>query len=249
MKTKSGFIALFLVGLSLALYVGCKKNSNLTSAKEVTPRSFLSADNYTGLIVDVIYIQGYEPTQTAIDNFKTFLSDRLNKPDGITINKIRITSPGKAYYSVDDIKNVEKKHRKNYPSGNTLSAFFFFADGNYAHDGQNSKVLGVAYGSSSMAVFQKTVQEFSGGISQPSQYVLETTIMNHEFGHILGLVNAGTDMHVHHQDVSNGHHCNNNKCLMYYAVERSDIISELLGGNIPQLDANCIYDLQRNGGK
>jgi hypothetical protein len=100
-----------------------------------------------------------------------------------------------------------------------------------------------------MVIFEKTIREFSGGLGKPSATTLETTVSLHEFGHILGLTNNGTPMQSAHQDEPNGKHCNNKDCLMYWAVENSNIISTLTGGNIPQLDAQCVADLKANGGR
>jgi hypothetical protein len=69
---------------------------------------------------------------------------------------------------------------------------------------------------------------------------------------LFGLVNidgSGTDMQTEHQDEQNGHHCDNENCLMYYAMERSDLISQFFDESVAELDANCIADLQANGGK
>ena len=127
--------------------------------------------------------------------------------------------------------------------------YFFFADADYAGNSGDAKVLGVAYGSSSMAIFEKIVQDYSGGLTQPAVTTLESTVIHHEFAHILGLVNNGTAMQAAHQDEAHGRHCNNKGCLMYYAAETTDIVGLLTGGNVPQLDASCIADLQANGGR
>ena len=49
--------------------------------------NLLSDDTFTSMIIELVYIEGFEPTQQAIDNFTSFLSNRTFKPDGITIEK------------------------------------------------------------------------------------------------------------------------------------------------------------------
>jgi predicted Zn-dependent protease len=119
-------------------------------------------------------------------------------------------------------------------------------DGSYA---DNNQVLGIAYRNTSMAIFGGTIADNSGGVSQPTRSKLESTVMNHEFGHLLGLVNLGSNMVDNHQDSSNGKHCDNSDCLMYYASETTEIASFLIGNDIPALDQNCKNDLIANGGK
>jgi hypothetical protein len=94
-----------------------------------------------------------------------------------------------------------------------------------------------------------TIANNSGGFSQPSRETVETTVLQHEFGHILGLVGNGTPTVQDHQDEANGAHCDVDTCLMYFAVRTSDFVNNLMGGNVPELDSQCIQDLQANGGK
>ncbi len=243
-------IFLIVVLILTIIIIGCKKDNNTNSSSQlITPQNFLAADQYTSLIIEIKYVEGYSPTQESLNNLKSFLSARLNKPDGITIITGSLPSKGRTSYSLPDIQYIEKLSRQYQTNNKTLTAFIFFADGGYIEDTENTKILGIAYGTTSAAIFGKTIKDFSGGITQPSQEVLETTIMNHEFGHLLGLVNYGSKMLSNHQDVAHGHHCINENCLMHYKVETSDIIGNLIGGNIPELDNNCINDLRLNGGK
>lgn len=239
-----------IIILYLAVLVGCKKDENSNSSyQSITPQSFLAADNYTSLIIEVKYIEGYSPTQESLDNLKNFLSARLNKPDGITIVTSSLPSQGRTSYSLTDIRYLEKLNRQYKSTNKILTAYIFFADGGYIEDTEDTKILGIAYGATSAAIFEKTIVDYSGGLAQPTQEVLETTIINHEFGHLLGLVNNGSKMLNNHQDLTHGHHCTDENCLMYYKVETSDIIGNLIGGNIPELDVDCINDLRLNGGK
>lgn len=220
-----------------------------TSIVKVVPNDFLSAKKYDKLVVEIQYVEDYQPKAESVNNLKTFLEGLLNKPGGISVTQIALPSPGKASYTLTDIREVEKANRSGNTSGSTLSAYFFFADADFAENGKDSKVLGIAYGSTSMVIFEKTIREFSGGLTSPPVSTLESTVINHELAHILGLVNNGTPMQTVHQDEAHGRHCNDKNCLMYYAAETSDIIGNLVGGNVPKLDAKCIEDLKANGGK
>lgn len=207
----------------------------------------LSDANFNKLEVDLVYVEGYEPTAGTLSNLKTFLQNRLNKPQGISITKTAIASPGLAPYSISDIREVESNFRKLYNKDNTLAVFAFVADGGYE---ANNNVLGVAYQNTSVVLFGGKIGELSGGIGQPSQSLLETTVMNHEFGHIIGLVNVGSALQSDHQDTDHGKHCNVKGCLMYWTAETGDVVSNLVGlSSAPGLDSQCIADLQANGGK
>ncbi len=239
---------LFLI---IVTAVSCNKEKNTITASTdyIRPNDFLSANRYKTLIVEVDYMNGYQPTQAAIDNAVDFLLERLNKPKGIKVVLKNIPALNKNTYTISDIKNIELVNRNHYPAAEILTAYVLFLDGGYIQDNQNTKILGVSYSSTAVAIFEETIKNYSGGVTQPSQTTLETAVINHEFGHTLGLINNGTPLQSQHQDINHGHHCNDSDCLMYYTAETSDIVGNLVGGNIPELDDNCIADLRANGGK
>lgn len=253
---------LFLVTIfSTAFLYGCKQsltgnnqnnqNNHAGNMLQVgqSAHDLLASTKFTKLVVELQYASGFEPTQAAVDSLQAFLNRRLNKPDGISIVLEAITAPGNTQYTMNDIEQIEKANRQQYNSGKTIAVYYFFADGDYSGDTNNTKVLGMAYQNTSIVIFENTIQNLSGGVGQPSTSVLEATVMEHEFGHILGLVNIGTPMVTNHEDPNHPGHCNDSNCLMYYNVDTGDVVSNLLGGSIPGLDQNCLNDLKNNGGK
>ena len=252
----------YFASLSLALFSlfisGCsdddenEANNNPSNNLNVgvSANDFLSSDAYDELIIEIQYATGYEPPATAVSNLKSFLQQHLNKPAGIRVVSNEIDAPGQAQYSASDIRAIEDNNRTQFSNGKTMAAYFFFADGGYSEDTDNAKVLGIAYRNTSMALFQKTIKDNSGGLGQPSTSLLTSSVMNHEFGHILGLVNNGTPLESQHQDTAHGHHCDVEDCLMYWTAETGAGIADLLGMSAPpELDAQCIADLKANGGK
>ena len=207
----------------------------------------LASSTYDRLTIEFIYVDGYSLNDATINNIKSFLANRLHKPGGITVSETIISSPGLAPYSVGDLDSVEENYRASFINGSTEAVYVFVTDGSYS---KSENVLGVAYRNTSLALFGNRIQDLSGGLGQPSKTLLETTVIEHEFGHIMGLVNVGTPMQSDHQDEENGKHCDVENCLMYYAVETGDIVSNLASsGSVPELDAQCLADLQANGGK
>lgn len=232
-----------LAALFVFAFGGCKRDKYKDGWFAIKPCDFLQDKKYDDLVIEVCYIDGYKPEQVSLDNLITFLEARLNKPDGISFAYKSIPSPGKSVYDETDLEELEKDYRTQFSKRHKIAVWMFFADGPYSNPG----TLGLQYANTSCAVFEKTVMDHSGGIGEPSQVVLETTVSEHEFGHLLGLVDAGTPMVTAHS--ADYHHCDNNNCLMYYAVETLDILANLMGGEVPALDQNCISDLQANGGK
>ena len=188
---------------------------------------------------------GFQPDAAAVNNLVNFINSLTNKPGGVTVVQTQIAASGKAVLSLNDIATIEKNNRTVYTSGSQLGVYFLYTDGNYSEAG----VLGLAYRNTSMSILGKTIHDNSGGVTQASRTKLESTVLEHEFAHILGLVDIGSSMQTNHKDAAHGNHCNNSSCLMYYASETTDILGILITGNIPVLDANCKADLSANGGK
>lgn len=246
--------------LFLGILIGCSESDDpLPNSVDKTvnqqpvgtsAQDFLQDTEYDRLIVAIQYVEGFAPTQDALDNLKDFLMTTINKPNGITFKESSIPSPGLSPYSVEDIRSLEDQNRTDYNSDQNLAAYIFFTDGEYSENTENSKILGIAYRNTSMAIFESTVHELSDQILEPDRAMLESTILNHEFGHVLGLVGNGTPIQTDHQDFEHGHHCDVGDCLMNWVVQTGDIIENLANSNtVPQLDAQCLADLQANGGK
>lgn len=200
---------------------------------------------YSSVKIELQYMPGFQPDAAAVDHLVNMLTARLNKPAGITVVQKQVASIGKTSASVSDITSFEKMNRTVFTKEAELGIYFLFTDGDYT----DTNVLGIAYRNTSMCIFGKTIHDHSGDIGQASRTKLTATVLEHEFGHILGLVDVGTPMQTPHKDANHGNHCNNSNCLMYYASETTDILGFLVTGNIPAPDANCIGDLQGNGGK
>jgi hypothetical protein len=215
----------------------------------VKPADFLIDRNYTSLTIEIAWVDGAKPTTNSLDNMVGFLNDRINKSGGITINQRTIPSPGKETVDTDYLRTLEKSNRTTVTSGTNLTLWIVFLDAEYSTSTDTEKVLGVAYGASSLAVFSKSTYALTP-YGQNARITLETFVLSHEIGHILGLVNNGTFMLSPHQDTAHGAHCSDTECLMYWKAQSSlDLSGPLDANSVPRLDASCLADLKAAGGK
>lgn len=240
-------ITLSTILLLMTMLTACKKEDPADLV--VNPRDYLTSEHYDKLNIEIIYFEGHSPNQTALDNLETFLENRLNKPDGVHFTKKEINGSNNNSYTVSDLEKLEEKERNLYPKDRELAASIIYTDAGYSTDTENSKTLGVAYGRSSMAIFEPTIDDFSGGIGQVSEANLQTAVLIHEFCHVLGLVNNGTPMAQDHEDANNPGHCDNDECLMYYASNSSSMTGFIFQESVPSIDDQCLDDLKANGGK
>ena len=221
--------------------------------KKITGSSandLLSDATFKSMVVEIVYVEGFEPTATAVNDFISFLNARTNKSQGISVVKRAIPSPGKATYSIEDIRAIEDANRTRYNTANQIAVWVYFTDGSSSSDSENNFIIGTAYRNTSIVIFEKTVQSLTNTPFKPSRSLVESTVVNHEFGHILGLTNLGTTMQNDHEDKEHPKHCIEKTCLMFWQTESSSgMMNMLSGGTAPKLDAQCLADLKANGGK
>lgn len=209
---------------------------------------FLSDSTFTSLEIEIDYMPGQQPTQEALDSLKNFLQQRLNKSQVIINSPTKVQSAGEDTYSAEEVRALEEQYRNNYSettASSTLHAYFLIVDGKYQ---QQENVLGIAYYNTSMAFFGQTINEVSSGVGAPPKEKIEGTVFRHEFGHTLGLVGNGTPTQSDHKTAGSAH-CTVNGCLMEPAVETTNFFANLFDGDIPNLKAQCVTDLQENGGR
>ncbi len=238
-------------------FIHCSKTSSTLSGLASLPsddnnkpvgssaHDLLASSSHGKLVVEIQYMPGMQLQAQTVANLSSFLGTYLNKPAGIDITQQQVPSAGKATMNLSDIALSESQNRTGFNSGSQMVVYVLVTDAAY----ETANVLGIAYRNTSIGLLGKTIQSNSGGIGQASRVKLETTVLEHEFGHLLGLVDNGSAMQVNHKDAANGAHCNNSNCLMYYQVESTDFLGFLVTGNIPVLDANCVNDLKANGSK
>jgi hypothetical protein len=251
MKIYLPFILLFTIGISCSktntAYVNNPNAPDYLHNRPVgaSAREILASATYTSLKIEIQYMPGFTPDAAAISHLQTTLSTLLNKPGGITVVTSQIAAASNTSLSIDNVVQVERNNRTAFTTADQIAVYILYTNGNYT----DANVLGAAYKNTSVVIFGKTIHDNSGAIGQASRTKLEATVLEHEIGHLLGLVDIGSPMQTNHKDAAHGNHCNNSNCLMYYASDTRDILGFLITGSIPSLDANCRADLHANGGQ
>ena len=246
--------------ISFSLLLSCSNNENLSNSLNSpinnqqaigsSSKDLLTDKTFKSAVIEVVYVEGFEPTTAAINSFVSFFNARAYKPNGISVILKSIPSPGTSPYSIQEIADIESANRTKFNTSNQIAIWAFFADGQSTMDTSTSVILGESYRNTSIVIFEKTVQTLSNSPLEPNRTLLETTVITHEFGHILGLTNLGAPLQSNHEDTAHLNHCNVASCLMYWSSETGKNLGNTsTGGIAPQLDAQCIADLRANGGK
>ena len=254
-------LSLLTIGLFLSVASCSKEDDPVDNPVAVNPNTnkqqtgssandLLSDKKFKSMVIEVVYVAGFEPSAQSITNFVNFLSARTFKPGGISVIKRSIASPGSSPYSNEEIVSIEDANRTKYNTADQIAVWAFFADGKSSKDTDTSVILGTAYRNTSFVIYEQTVHGLSDSAFEPNRSLLETTVITHEFGHILGLTNLGTALQSNHEDAEHPKHCIEKTCLMFWSAEIGGGIGNMVSsGSAPQLDAQCIADLRANGGK
>jgi len=230
------FKSLFLVAITV-FAVSCSKSSNfdddttLTAADKKanllatgdSANDILSNDNFDKILIEIGYVTGFKPTTAAMTQFTDYLRLHTFKED-IEIIYNELPSPTEDELTLKEISDLETKNRTAFNSGSTLAIYIYFADspaeGDDLEDGLVT--LGAVYRNTSMVIHEETIRKLAAKSVSITNEDVETTTLNHEFGHLFGLVDLGTDMVNDHQsqsensegELADDNHCNQDNCLM-----------------------------------
>ncbi|MGW9687162.1 hypothetical protein [Flagellimonas sp. 2504JD1-5] len=265
MKKKILVYSLFCLGIILA----CSKDSDVTPdpvtvdksanllATGASANDILSNTNFDKLLIEIAYVNGFRPTNATMDNFETFLRERTFKTD-IEFTFTPLSSPNEETLTLQEIADLEGDNRTEYNSGSTLAIYIYFADAPSDGDDESEGLvtLGAVYRNTSMIIYEATVRQLAGQSNLISVTDVESATLNHEFGHLFGLVNLGTPPVNDHEDPDAENHCNVQGCLMRAELQFGGPTMKMLESRaskgaaaVPALDAECILDLQSNGGR
>ena len=247
--------------LALLCLTSCKKDAKSSSTDDLraenrksigtSSEDLLSDDIFSKLTVEIVYADPYKPSEESIENLRIFLNERLDKPSGISIIETPINTPSGAPFTIEEIKTIEDDNRNNYTEGDDISIYLFFSNGKSSNDSNVTVTLGSAYYNTSIVIYQKTIIDLANSNPNIGLIDLESSTMQHEIGHLLGLVNLqDDDIHTDHEDPAHSKHCIVEDCLMYFESNTFTAVVNRFAGSIgiAELDPLCIADLQAKGG-
>ena len=237
--------------------VSCQRSADFLQATSITYRhdleigvsanDLLTSSKYKSLSVEIQYLSpDFMPDTSVYSHLKAFLDQRLNKPEGITVVSRQI-HPSTLTFGIDQIKSIEETSRTVFTQGSRLAVYILYLNGYYLPD---SLVLGAAYRNTSIVVFGRSIGDNAMG-DPLKKLTFDATVIEHEFGHLLGLVGQATPATTDHKDAVNGNHCTNEDCLMFHSFLDSYDSAQYAGGlsSVPALDSACTADLRSNGGR
>lgn len=203
-----------------------------------TPRhlQYIRADDYGSLVGEVDYVEGSGPADGVLDSTGSNLEGFLEKPGGIDFRTDgTISSKGSDHeWTLSELRQVAQSTFDESVSDETIRVHVLYVDGHYEKDSGNSKVLGLAWGNKNIAIFEDNVDDACESASlAPGPFrrrmcrKVEESVLIHEIGHTVGLVNNGLEPQADHHDEAHGAHCDRDDCVMYWRNRTSDVVSRI----------------------
>jgi len=199
---------------------------------------FLRAAPARRLVIEIDYVSGRRPSAQAVDHLKTILQRELAKPDGIVIDVDSEIANTRESYTLNNLRSLERQYRGLHSNGDEATIWIAGLNGSYS--GGNS-TLGLSFGATAFALFEDQIQDAANVFVSAS--AIERSVITHEMGHLLGLINIGYHSHYDHEDPQHPHHSKYDTSVMFWAVEDTSIATILRGGPPDDFDQYDRADL------
>lgn len=202
--------------------------------------AYLRDEIARSLVVEIDYVEGKRPADTAIAHLQSVLGREVDKPGGIRFLVDDKIPASRSSWNGGDIEDLERRYRDRHSGGDTATVWIVYLNGRF-EDG--SGALGVAFRASRIALFKDRIADAAIPTVPASR--VERSVIVHEVGHVLSLVNLGWESPRDHEDPAHAGHSRNRASVMFWAVETVSVNSILQGGPPEGFDADDRDDLRR----
>jgi len=207
---------------------------NLTGACRY---EILQSGKYPRLHIEIDYVTENAPDSDAVDLLKQRIKETTDKTS-ISVSQNSFGSTDSSY-SMEEILDIEKAQRERYKSGNTFIIHILYLNGEYE---DNDQTLGLAYKGSSFVIFKEKIEDAAFLLISAED--IEKSVLVHEYGHLVALVNNGYESPHDHEDPDHPNHSNNDESVMYWAIESQDIANQIDGEPPNNFDSDDLDDLR-----
>ena len=233
---------LLVIAIMLVLATpGCLDSlkDELVSCDNVTGQcryEILRANEYSSVHLEINYVTGNSPDSDALNLLKQRIKEVTDKST-VTVSQSSFGST-QSSYTLEEILEIENEERSRFKSGNTFVIHILYLNGEYK---DNDQTLGLAYSGTSFVMFKEKIEDAAFLLISAKD--IEKSVIVHEFGHLLGLVNNGYQSPHDHEDPQHPHHSNNEESVMYWAIESQDIANQIDGEPPNNFDSYDLDDL------
>lgn len=240
-----------LLAFACLAVVACSGDGNGSGpfgSNSSLPRDYIRGDKAGKLVFELDLVDGTSARTEARDHVSTTLAELIDKPDGIEwTTDGTIEARGSDYvWTFDELQDLADDNFDLEVDGDTVKIHVMYVDGRY----EDENVLGVAWANRHLVMFHDVLNDsctrplLMDRLCGPA----ESSVLLHEVGHVIGLVDNGVEMVEPHKDEEHGAHDESEDCVMYFAydgVQVFDILENRLTGASSELefDDACKADL------
>lgn len=199
---------------------------------------YLRASPARSLVVEVDWMSGRKPAASSLEHLETVLRRELAKPDGVSVRLGDEMATSRTSWTVGGLVVAERQFRRERSSGSRATMWVAFVGGSFA-DGPSA--LGAAFTASAAVIFRDRIDDAASALLLASE--IERSVLTHEAGHLLGLVNIGYVSSIDHEDRDHPKHSSNRGSVMFWAVEDLSVRNLLSGGPPDDFDTADRADL------
>jgi hypothetical protein len=201
-------------------------------------RTYLQPAPATRLVVEVDYVERRAPDAGALDHLATILRREARKPGGVEVRLDDSIPDTLRVYTSGDLDRLEERYRDARSSGDTATIWIVYLNGRLSED---EGALGVAYRASTAAILKDQIRDSAGALVSAAE--IERSVLTHEAGHLLALINIGYRSASNHEDPQHPNHARSRGSVMYWAIEDISITVILEGAPPDDFDADDRADL------
>jgi hypothetical protein len=201
-------------------------------------RAILRSSPAKNVYIEIAYAPGERPSQEALDHVRSVLEREAAKPVAVEISNLPALPGNKSSYSLNDLADLESKYRSMHSRESVATIWIAALNGSYS-GAENT--LGLAFRATAVAIFEDQIKD--AATLFVSAGAIERSVMTHEVGHLLGLVNLGYRSAYDHENPQHPHHSKYQTSVMYWAVEDMSIAAILSGGPPDDFDQYDRADL------
>ena len=189
-------------------------------------RPYLRGD-VPALTIEVLHQQGARPSSGALDHLVSSLRPVLDKPGGIDVAGPREIPGDGRTWRIDDLRELSERHRQVTSSEARASMLVLSVAGEFEDPG----VLGLAMSATEIVLFPQQIGDLATSLLGGSSRI-ERSVLLHEAGHLLCLVNIGYTSELDHEDPDHPHHSRHRDSVMFWAVP-NDAVTQVFTGPPP----------------
>lgn len=218
-----------LLAIGLVATAGCfglGEDDATAALRTSQPAAYLWSSPYPDLLIEIDHVEGARPSDFAVDALVEMLREETNKRSitvapyeempafGSHTNGKRWTTQQLVALATEKLDHAPAG---SYGADETAVLHILYIDGSY--DGEyGDGVIGLAIGATAF-LFDDPALADTSGIPKIFKPFIERSVLIHEVGHVLGLVNIDLPMQTAREDADSPHHSTNPESVMYSGID------------------------------